>query len=141
MKPWLARALRRFFGNTMVVLGALGLYYETLHARPELPPATVDRVEVSTMEDAHTITDAATVRRIVTLVRSGRDEWTRYPDGVCLLGTPRMAFYQGVEHRGTIVWGPRAIGVQSPGSFSSRGLSPADAAELHRLLAAEPRAP
>jgi hypothetical protein len=136
MKPWLARALRRLAGNTIVVLAALAAYYETLHARPELPPASVDRVRVSKMEGEHTITDPAKVRRIVAILRSD-GEWTRYPDPICLPGTPRMAFYQGAEHRGTIVWGPRAIGVQSPGSFSSRGLSPADAAELHRLLEPE----
>lgn len=135
MSSWLARPLRRFlFGAVMVIAGHDGLY-RVQHMRPELPPATVDRVEVATFEGSHTITHRATVDGILAIVRSGRSEWTRYPDAICLLGTPRARFYEGAAHRGEIVWGPRAIGVQSRHTFSSRVLSVRDAAELQKLLA------
>jgi hypothetical protein len=134
MRSWLARPLRRFlFGAAMVVAGHDGLY-RVHHMRPELPPSSVDRVEVATFEGSHTITHRATVDRILAIVRSGRGEWTRYPDAICLLGTPRAAFYEGTAQRSVIVLGPRAIGVQSRHAFSSRVLSPQDAAELERLL-------
>jgi hypothetical protein len=134
LAPWLARALRRFVETAaMMIAGHEGMY-RIHHARPALPPAHVNRVEVRTMEGSHTITDRAAVARIVALVRSDRGEWSRYPGAICLLGTPRISFYQGAVHRGTIVWGPRVIGVQTRHAISSRGLSPQDAAELQRLL-------
>lgn len=135
MKPWLARALRRLVGNAAILLAAQEAYYRALHARPDLPPASIDRVELRSFEDAHAVTDPAKVARIVAIVRSHDGEGTRYPDEVCLLGTPTMEFYAGGEHRGRMPLGPRVIGVRTRHAFSTRLLSPADAAELHGLLA------
>lgn len=132
---WLARPLRRFLGTAvMMVAGHSGIYH-VYHARPELPPAGVDRVEVVTMEGSRTITDRAAVTRILAIVRSRDGEWERVPGSFCLLGTPRASFYQGAAPRGTIVLARRAIGVQSRHAFSSRVLSAGEAAELQRLLA------
>lgn len=137
MKPWLARALRRLAGNAAILLAAQEAYYRVLHARPDLPPPGIDRVELSTFGSTHTISDPAKVARILTIVRSHDSEWTRTPGQVCLLGTPSIAFYDGKEHRGRMVLGPRAIGVRTRHAFSTRVLSPANAAELHRLLTPE----
>jgi hypothetical protein len=134
MKSWLARPLRRFLGTAAMMIAALDGIYRVHHARPELPPASVDRVEVSAMDGSHVITDRSTVARIVALVRSRDEEWSRYPGGICLLGTPRVSFYDGAVHRGTIVWGPRVVGVQTRHAIYSRGVSPRDGAELQRLL-------
>lgn len=134
MKSWLARPLRRFLGTAAMMIAGLDGIYRVHHARPELPPASVDRVEVLAMDGSHVIRDGSTVARIVALVRSRDGEWSRYPGGVCLLGTPRVSFYQGAVHRGSIVWGPRVIGVQTHNALSSRGLSLSEAAELQRLL-------
>jgi hypothetical protein len=134
MKPWLARALRRFVGNAVILLAAQEAYYRVLHDRPDLPPAGIDRVELRSFADTHVVTDRAMVDRILEIVRSHDGEWTRFPDQVCLLGTPSMEFYDGGELWGRMVLGPRAIGVRTQSAFSTRVLTLADAAELHRLL-------
>jgi hypothetical protein len=136
MKPWVARALRRFVGNAAILLAAQEAYYRVLHDRPDLPPAGIDRVELSTFGGTHAVTDPAKVGRIVAIVRSHDGEWTRFPDEVCLLGTPRIVFYQGGAEWGRMVLGPRVIGVRTRHAISTRVLSPADAGELHRLLEA-----
>lgn len=135
MKPWLAGALRRALASIGMVFVAEAAFYQTVHARPDLPPADVDRIEVVTMDGSRTITDRPTIRRVLAIVRSHRGEWTRVPDTVCLLGAPHAAFYRGTEPHGSILWGPQVIGVQSPRSFAQRGLGRRDGAELNRLLA------
>lgn len=135
MKPWVGRALRRFVGNAVILLAAQEAYYRVLHDRPDLPPTGIDRVVLRSFADTHVVTDRARLNRIMAIVRSRDGEWTRYPDQVCLLGTPTMEFYDGQELWGRMVLGPRAIGVRTQTAFSDRVLSPADAAELHRLLA------
>ena len=134
MRPWLARPLRRFLGTSVMMIAGHSGIYRIHHLRPDLPPPAVDRVEVVMMEGSRTITNPAAVARIVAIVRSRDAEWERFPGSVCLLGTPRASFYQGAVERGTIVLGPRAIGVRSRHAFSSRVLSIQEAAELQRLL-------
>lgn len=134
MRPWLARPLRRFLGTSVMVIAGHSGIYRIHHLRPDLPPAGVDRVEVVTMEGSRTITDPAAVARIVAIVRARDAEWERVPGSFCLLGTPRASFYQGTVERGSIVLGPRAIGVRSRHAFSSRVLSVQEAADLQRLV-------
>ena len=137
MQPWPARALRRSLGTLAMVAAAEAALYGTLHARPELPPLEVDRVQVLTMEGSHVVTDRAAIARIVDIVRANRGEWTRFPDTVCLLGTPSAIFYQGAEPRGSIAVGTGAIVLHGRRGATTRMLSPHDAAELQRLLGLE----
>jgi hypothetical protein len=135
----LAPPLRRALATLgMLAAGHAGAF-RALQARPELPPAGVDRVEVVTAESRRVITDRAAIDRILGLVGSYRAEWTRFPDTVCLLASPSAAFYEGAEYRGSIVWTAQAIVLSSPGQgASTRMLSPREAAELRRLVPDEP---
>ncbi|HEX2078515.1 MAG TPA: hypothetical protein VHG08_12425 [Longimicrobium sp.] len=134
LKPWLARALRRALATGAMIVVAEAALYGTLYARPELPPPEVDGVEVLAMEGSHVVTDRAAVARIVAIVRSRSAEWTRFPETVCLLGTPGAVFYQGAVPRGSVTVGSRAIVLQGRNGAATRMLSPREAAELHRLL-------
>jgi hypothetical protein len=134
MKPWLARALRRALGTMGILLAAENALYRVHHARPDLPPPGVDRVEVVTMEGSRSITDRAAIEGILDIVRSHAGEWSRVPGTVCLLGSPGATFYQGAAFRGTMVWGPGSIVLNDRRMEAVRMLSPRDAAELQRLM-------
>jgi hypothetical protein len=133
MRSWLAAPLRRFAGTAGMVAAAHAGAFRALQASPELPPAGVDRVEVMTGEGSRAITDPAAVARIVTLVGAHRAEWTRYPDTVCLLGSPNLAFYEGDMYWGSITLGSGPIVLHSRPGTSTRLLTPRNAAELQRL--------
>lgn len=135
MQPWLVQPLRRFAGTLAMLIAAEATVQEILHVSPELPPATVDRVQVMTMEGSHAITDRRTVARIVTLVRERARPSTRIPETVCFLGTPRADFYQGAERRGEMMLGVRVIVVPAGHERVTMVLRERDAAELYRLLA------
>lgn len=145
LHPWLARALRRFLGTSVMMLGGLVALQDFLHATPELPPPVgVDRVEVSTEDGAHTITDPAKVARIVAIVRGHRGELNRVSEIVCLLSSRRATFYQGAAPRGSISWGTQSIDIRVRGEIVFLSLTPRQGAELRRLLStressAEPR--
>jgi hypothetical protein len=134
MKPWLARALRRALGTMGMLLAAENALYRVHHARPELPPPGVDRVEVVTMEGSHTITDRAAIDGILAILGSQAGEWTRLPGTVCGPGAPNAVFYEGTVPRGSIFLGQRVITTQARRGTVSRVLSPRDAAEIQRLL-------
>lgn len=134
LKPWLVRPLRRFAGTAATVAAAHAGAYGVLHASPELPPAAVDRVEVRTIDGSHTVGNRAAVARILEIVRAHRGEWTRFPDTVCLLGSPSVDFYEGAVQRGSVVLGTNAIVLYTRRGASTRMLSGRDAAELQRLV-------
>ncbi|HEX6373634.1 MAG TPA: hypothetical protein VF006_32205 [Longimicrobium sp.] len=134
IQAWLTRPLRRFAGTAAMVFTAHAGGYRALQARPDLPPASVDRVEVMTMDGSHTITDRPALARIVAIVRAYHGEWTRFPDTVCLLASPSASFYQGTVRRGSIVLGTNAIVLYTRHGASTRILSARDATELERLL-------
>lgn len=135
LRPWLARALRRFVGTSAMMVGGLAALDDFLHATPELPPpAGVDRVQVATEDGSHTITDPATVARIVAIVRGHQGELNRFPEIVCLLSSRRATFYQGATPRGSISWGTQSIEVTTRGEIIFLSLTPRRGAELVRLL-------
>lgn len=131
---WLAQPLRRFISTAVLVGAAHAGSWRTLQAHPELPPATVDRVEVAAIDGSHTVTDPAAVARIVAIVRAHRGEWTRFPDTVCLLGSPSASFYRGAVPHGSIVLGTKAVILYSREGAATRMLSAWDAAELRRWM-------
>ncbi|HEU4881484.1 MAG TPA: hypothetical protein VFT45_04540 [Longimicrobium sp.] len=133
MRSWLAAPLRRFAGTAVMVAAAHAGAFRALQANPELPPAGVDRVEVMRGEGSRVITDRTAIARIVALVGSYPAEWTRYPDTVCLLGSPNVAFYEGDVYWGSITLGTGAIVLNSHQGTYTRMLTPRDAAELQRL--------
>ena len=129
-----SRPLRRFLATLgMVTAGHAGAC-RALQARPALPPAGVDRVQVGRLDGSHTITDRPTIDGILAIVRAHRGEWTRFPDTVCLLDRPGAGFYEGAALRATITWGPGSIVMTDRHATSTRMLSARDAAELARLL-------
>jgi hypothetical protein len=134
MNTALSRALRRFLGTSVLVVAGHTGSFLALQARPELPPAEVDRVQVVTMEGSRTITHRATIDRILAIVRSHRGEWTRFPETVCLIGAPTAELYQGAARQSVISWGPGIIRLQDHDGTSVRVLSPRDGAELQELL-------
>lgn len=135
LKTWLARPLRRFLGTSVMMLGGLAALDGFLHATPELPPpAGVDRVEVSMEGGTHTITDPATLARIVAIVRGHHGELNRFSEIVCLLSSRRATFYQGATPRGSISWGTQSIEVRTRGEIIFLSLTPRQGAELGRLL-------
>ena len=135
LNPWLARALRRFLGTSVTMLGGLVALDDLLHVTPELPPpAGVDRVEVSVEGGTHAITDPATVARIVAIVRGHQGELSRVSEIVCLLSSRRATFYQGATPRGSISWGTQSIEIRTRGEIIFLSLTPRRGAELVRLL-------
>lgn len=134
LRMWLARPLRRFLGTGVMVAAAHAGSFRAFQARPELPPVTVDRVEVARLDGSRAITDRAAVARMVAIVRAHPGEWTRFPETVCLPGSPGASFYQGAARRGSIVLGTNVIVLYTRHGSSTRMLSGRDAAELQRLM-------
>ncbi|HEX6373635.1 MAG TPA: hypothetical protein VF006_32210 [Longimicrobium sp.] len=135
LKPWLARALRRTLLLTGMVLGAEALLYRALHALPDLPPADVDRVQVSTWDGfSYEIHDAAVVARAAGFARSLDGRWMRLPELVGAPQMPRATFYRGDQGHGWIAWNAEVAVVPAGRDYAVFPLRPGQGAELDRLL-------
>ncbi|WP_420126563.1 hypothetical protein [Longimicrobium sp.] len=112
MRPWKVRALRRFVGTAVMLIGGQAFIHRLLYAPPDLPSHRVDRVVVVDPEDfVYEIRDPAAVRRLVAFIRAPKEkEPMRMPD---FIHRPNdswsAAFYRGERVEAELVWAGRAI--------------------------------
>ena len=138
MNPWLARALHHALLTMAMVLGVHTLLFAAVEARPELPPADVDRVSVWHPDGAsYEIRDPAAVARMVAFARERRVGWSRLPPTVCFVDFSRASFYKGAEPRGWISWNARTLEAPAGDATAIYPLPPNERAELQRLLIQE----
>jgi hypothetical protein len=135
MKPWMARASRRTLLLAGMVLGAQSLLYRALAPRPDLPPADVDRVEVTTEDGfSYPIHDAATVSRTAGFVRALDGAWRHLPGSVGPAHMPRATFYRGDQWRGWVMWNQSVAVVPAGQDYVVFPLRHGQAAEFEQLL-------
>jgi hypothetical protein len=135
MNTHVARSVRRTLVQLVMVVGAISVMEDWLHAEPELPPATVDRVEVGLANGTrYWITDPARVAGIVRIVRALPGEVTYAGRELCIWGPASLAFYEGTQARGTIAWGGRTLALSARGETATVHLPDPETAELHGLL-------
>lgn len=135
MNAHVAQSVRRFVVRMTMVVAAQVVLYDGLYADPEVPPPHVDRVRVWQMDGPpYEVTERAAVDAIVEIVRSRRGYGMRIRQPLCFWGVGTLEFYRGGEIRGRVVWQGRMLAFPAREQMVMTGLSPADAAELHRLL-------
>jgi hypothetical protein len=138
MKPAFARPLRRTLLTMTMLLGVHALLYGAVDARPELPPADVDRVSVWHPDGAsYEIRDPAAVARMVAFARERRIGWMRVSPTLDFVDFSRASFYRGAELRGWIAWNARTLEAPSGDATAVYPLLPDERAELQRLLVRE----
>jgi hypothetical protein len=140
LKPWLARALRRFLGTAVMAVGGQAFIHALLFPPPVFPPADADRITVQADGSDREIRDPATVRRALAIVRAQRGrEWTRYPEIFHLPSDGRIAyFHRGQQVQGRFVWNPAVLILETRHHYYVIfRLTPSEAAELDRLLGSD----
>lgn len=135
LKPWLARPLRRFLGTAAMVIGGQACIHGLIFPGPEMPPADVDRVEVSTWDGfSYEVHDAAVVARVAGFVRSLDGRWTYLPGFIGPSQMPRATFYRGDHRTAWVMWNEEVAVVPARDGSAVFRLVPGEAAALDRLL-------
>jgi hypothetical protein len=99
MKPWMARALRRFLGTSVMLIGGQSVIHGLLYPGPEMPPAGTDLVRVLRGDGIHEITDPATVEGMTAFVRGLRGPAIRVAgDRMDAFNTPTACFHRTAGH-------------------------------------------
>lgn len=99
MKPWMARALRRFLGTSVMLIGGQSVIHGLLYPGPEMPPRGTNLVRLPAADGTHEITDPATVARLTTFVRELRGPAIRVVgDRMDAFNTPTACFHRTGSH-------------------------------------------
>lgn len=112
MRSWKVRALRRFVGTAVMLIGGQAFIHRLLYPLPDLPSYRVDRVVVVDPEEfVYEIRDPAAVRRLVAFIRAPKEHDPKWmPES---FHTPndswKAAFYRGERVDAGLVWAGRAI--------------------------------
>ncbi|MBW3572169.1 MAG: hypothetical protein KY467_13800 [Gemmatimonadetes bacterium] len=142
MKPGLARALRRFVGTMVMLVGGQAGIYRLLYPPPAFPQASADRVVVEANGSVHEIRDPAAVRRLVAFIRAPKEHGgLRMPHYMHLPNDAGSAvFYRGEQAQVRIVWVTRLIVLPAARNRDVwYFLSPREGAELQRLMGGNTR--
>jgi hypothetical protein len=135
LAPWLARALRRFVGRAAMAVGGQAFIHGLVFPDPEMPPADVDRVEVSTGDGfSYEIHDAAVVARATGFTRSLDGRWTYLPGSIGPSPMQRATFYRGDHAQGWVMWNEEVAVIPARDGSAVFRLGPGEAAAFGRLL-------
>lgn len=99
MNSHLARALRRFLGTAVMMIGGQAYIHGLLYPGPEMPPAGTNLVRVLKADGIHEITDPATIERMAAFVRGLREPAMRMSrDRSHFFGIPTACFHRTSSH-------------------------------------------
>lgn len=141
LATWIARPLRRFLGTAVMLAGGMSVIHHLHYPRPRFPHPGADRVTVWVDGTRREIRDPARVRRIAAFirVRQARD-WRPIPEFVAHFTDGRsVSFHRGARTVGSLIVTPELMSVPAgPRWTATLLLTPAETAELHRLLGTAP---
>lgn len=99
MNSHITRALRRFVGTAVMMVGGQAYIHGLLFPGPEMPPADTDLVRVSNADGIHEISDPATVQRLTAFARGLHGPAVRMPgDRAQSFGIPTACFHRTALH-------------------------------------------
>jgi hypothetical protein len=140
MNSHVARALRRFLGTAVMMIGGQAYIHGLLYPGPEMPPAGTNLVRVPKADGIHEITDPATIERLTAFVQSLRGPAVRMPrERSHHFGVPTACFHRTEIHPtdDTFVclqYAQEFMILQAGHDELTYRISPAKGAEFQRLV-------